>query len=90
MAAEQLGEDVLIATESDEISAFGHATAEANCMRVAMGEVWETVNEARPSITKTGVTRACTIDIDGPEVSDSAPVVVLAGHRAVQHTEPLN
>ena len=90
MAAEQLGEDVPIATESDEISAFGRATAEANCMGVARDEVWETVNEARPSITKTGVTRACTIDVDGPEVSDSAPVVVPVGHRAVQHTEPLN
>ena len=43
-AAEQLGEDVLIATESDEISAFGRATAEANCMGVATEEVWETVN----------------------------------------------
>jgi len=43
-AAEQLGEDVPIATESDEISAFGRATAEANCMGVATEEVWETVN----------------------------------------------
>ena len=44
MAAEQLGEDVPIATESNEISAFGWATAEANCMGVMMEEVWETVN----------------------------------------------
>jgi len=43
-AAEQLGEDVPIATESNEISAFGWATAEANCMGVMTEEVWETVN----------------------------------------------
>jgi hypothetical protein len=44
MAAERLGEDVPIATESEEISAFGRATAETNCMGVATEEVWETVN----------------------------------------------
>ena len=44
MAAEQLGEDIPIATESDKISVFGQATAEANCMGVVTEEVWETVN----------------------------------------------
>ena len=44
MAAEQLGEDIPIATESNKISVFGQATAEANCMGVMTEEVWETVN----------------------------------------------
>jgi hypothetical protein len=44
MAAERMGLEVPIATESDEISGFGRVRAEAECMGVPNDEIWEVVN----------------------------------------------
>jgi len=43
-AAENMGPEIPVAKPDDEISGFGRARAEAECMGVADDEIWETVN----------------------------------------------